>query len=362
MPIDCTKRLSLMTTRPMRSRSRYLLRQTLSLLFALLILDGDESLSADRFETIVSGAAARSLSPNDLYWVDNGKLLFLGRTVHTDNSLNRAPRDASLELLLWDTDLGRLTRLLDVSPDAQLCVGGRFVRLQFKRGTDLVVRSGLFGEPMVEEVHHGEEGRSLNPLTCREYDRRQVRARYGDRALPLISEGEYLLRPALRSNDPIRYVPNEQEPAIPVPQIPNRSVLSVPRWSEYLERYVFNAFRPRPDPTKGGRVWTLDRAGRAEEVVIPSGPWLASRVVALPIFNGWAFTSTATALNQRPDAAGIYVLRDDMATKVIGGLPHAFAVSSSGCIVAVSIDTRLLREALPIVHAINVCERGAPWH
>jgi hypothetical protein len=107
------------------------------------------------------------------------------------------------------------------------------------------------------------------------------------------------------------------------------------------------------------RAWTLDRQGRVEEIALPQGLWMASVVRAMPIAGGWAMTSNATAVGRRVDAAGVYLVRDGKATRVMSGLPHGYAVvSPNGCNVAVAIDVELKREARPKIRMINLCSRG----
>jgi len=307
-----------------------------------------------------SGVQARSLNEHDLYWLDNERVIFVG-WIPGEFRLEQGRRFPKIDLFVWNTTSGELRRHAELSTSARLCVVKRYVRVQFERDGKHFVRYGDYGiehETELDLQAHLDGILAVSPISCREYNPKLLRKRYGERALPLLDRGEYLDRSSVDHAEPMRYFPEDGSDPIPLRIIPNRYVLPAPRYSDYLNKYVFNELRPRVGPDTMARAWTVDKQGRVEEIVLPQGLWMASTVRAMPIEGGWVMTSKATAIGRRVDAAGVYLVRGEKATRVMSGLPHAYAVSPNGCNVAVAIDVELEREARPMIRTINLCSRG----
>jgi hypothetical protein len=314
-----------------------------------------------RYPSKDSGVLARSRGDTELHWLDNERIVFIGSKPGETRIENGRPFPKS-DLFVWNIRTGDIRRMAELSNRSRLCVSPGYVRYDFERDGVLYVRFVEFfaTHEMEADVQAMKDGiLAVSPVSCREYNPKLLKRRYGDWALPLLKPGEYLDKTSPHYVTPLRYFPEDGSDPIALPKIPNRDVIAIPRYSEYLGKYVFDELRRRSGTEFSQRVWLLDRKGNVEETVLPAGPWMAGSVRAMPGQGGWVMSSHALDLKGGFGAAGIYLVESGQAIRLITGYSHAFAVSSDGCKVATSIEVKPREEtARPRVWMIDLCAKG----
>lgn len=313
-----------------------------------------------RYPAKDSGMIARSADQHRLGWLDNQRIVFIG-SKPGETRIERGLKFPRNDLFTWNIATGEIRREAELSNTSGICIAPGHVRYHFERDGVAIVRFGEFGRTHENEVDVQAMNDGIlvvSPVSCREYNPKLLKRRYGDWALPLLERGEYLDKTSGHYLEPMRYFPPDGTDPIPLPKIPNRNVFPIPRFSEYLGKYVFEEMRSRSGSEYPQRMWLLDRNGNVEEMVLPAGPWMAGSVGAMPARDGWVMFSHAQGLKGGFGAAGIYLVQDKKATRLMTGYPHAFAVSPDGCKAAVAIETEARREtARPRVWMIDLCAK-----
>jgi hypothetical protein len=314
-----------------------------------------------RYPSKDSGILARGQDRHGLGWLDNERIVFIGSKLG-ETRIERGREFPRNDLFVWNIATGEIQRHAELSRTSGICVAPGYVRYHFERDGVPYVRFGVFGRTDEAEVdvQAMKDGiLALSQVSCREYNPKLLKRRYGDWALPLLEPGEYLDRTSGHYNEPMRYFPEDGADPISLPKIPNREVIAVPQYSTYLGKYVFNELRRRSGPEFTQRLWVLDRQGRVDVIVLPAGPWMAGTVRAMPALGGWVMRSHALNIGRGFGAAGIYLIEGKRVTRLMVGYPHAFAVSPDGCKTAVSIETEQRKEtARPRVWVIDLCAKG----
>lgn len=304
-----------------------------------------------------SGMLARARMDGEIYWLDNRQVVFIGFKEGDTRLDTHGQVLPKVGLFVWNTASGELRRHAELSSVASLCLSGGYVRFSFERGGQRFVRFGDFGsEREIElDVQAVQDGAlAVSPFSCREYNPKLLRGRYGANALPLVESGEYLDRAVRHDPGSMKYFPKDGSDPIAL-RIPHRNVLTIPRYSEYARKYVFRDIRSTIAVDIPAKFWLLDRSGVVQDLTLPQGLWLAGVVDAMPIHNGWVMTSTAIAFGRRPDASGLYHVGKTAPVRVMRGLPHSFAVSENGCKVAIAIDSDLREKTRPSLRMIDFC-------
>ena len=307
-----------------------------------------------------SGLLGRSGKPHDLYWLDSDRIIVIA-SKSGEMRVEKGNQFSRDDLFVWNVITDEVRREDTLSWGSELCVAPRYLSYLFERDGVRYIRFGKF--QLTHEVEFDEQAiadgiLALSRVSCKEYNPKWLVKRYGRWAIPLMEPGEYLDRTQGHFVEPMRYFPADGAESIPLPNIPNRNVIRTPRYSEYLNKYVFNELLTHFAESSRQRAWLLDRQGRVQEITLPSGPWMAGSIDALPAKSGWVFTSTAIAIGRRVDAAGIYLLRNQQVIRLISGYPHAFAVSPDGCKVAVALDRDSERMSRATIQMINLCSNG----
>jgi len=295
-----------------------------------------------------------------LYWVDDHTLLALGFFANRKNGkLN--DEDKTLRLMAWNTLSNEVVAESGIRNVSGLCVAPGFVRYQFERDGDYFVRFGAYGRTREKplDIQALKDGIvAVSPVSCREYNPKLLRLRYGQWSLPLLAPGEYLDRADLYNASLMRYFPKDGSEPVKLVGLPKRDIDRVPRYSRLLDRYVFAELRRRVAKDDVQRFWILDRRGNVEMFTMPAGPWMTGTTDAFPARSAWALVSKAIGLRGGYSAAGLYVVRKGKVSRVISGYPHAIAVTPSGCGVAVAIDVSgREEESRPMIMTVDLCIR-----
>lgn len=328
-----------------------------------------------------SGYVGRVQAMQDVYWVDNEQVLFLGwkagdEVVGEDGQI--VPKDG---IHVWNIKTGtilavdaQVSKVQSVcfqsaftwrnSPKGDLLTTQGYLRYVFGRGNSLYVGFGALYRSRIRELdgHALKEGSlAVSPLSCREFNPNQLKKRYGGNPLPLLEPGEYLDRTV---QDPsrapafLRYFPSDGGEAVVLKAIPTMEVVTTPRFSEYTQKYVFRELRRNTGPDSPMRMWMVDRTGTVEQTFLPSGPWMSGSPEAMPTRKGWFLTSTAVARASPGDGGG-YLISGARVSRLIAGWPRSYSISPDGCKVAISIsahDASVV--SAPTIGMINLCSKG----
>jgi hypothetical protein len=303
---------------------------------------------------------ARSQDRHGLNWLDDERIVFVG-SKPGETRIERGQELPRTDLYVWNVSTGAIRREAELSSTSGICVAPGHVRYHFERDGVSYVRFGEFSRTHEVEVdvQAMKDGiLAVSPVSCREYNPKLLKRRYGDWALPLLEPGEYLDRTSGQYAEPMRYFPSDGSAPIPLSKIPTRNVFPMPRYSEHLDKYVFNEQRNVTGSKIPARIWLLDRKGNTESASVRSGPWMAGYVELMPYRNGLVMSSRAGAFGGNEEAAGIYVVKDGQVALTKAGMPHAFVVSPDGCKVATSIDVDRKENARPTVWMIDLCAKG----
>jgi len=324
-----------------------------------------------------SGYVGRTVKFQDIYWVDNYQVLFVGRKPGVASHQQGGSAMARNWIHLWNLRTGKVEDHDESNGDIQkLCYRSAFswreapqrgvpieqgyVRYEFIRGERSYVRFGrLFAERESElDIQKVRDGvLRVSPLSCKEFKPAQIKSKFGANLLPLLDEGEYLDRSTQGGSSPqsMRYFPANGKRPITLEKIPTASVIPFPRYSEFARKYVFVEQRTQFGPNEKQKLWQLDRNGRTEKFEVFPGPWMQGSTDAMPIKTGLFVTSTA-ATNR---AGGGFEIVGEKVSKLIAGLPLSFAVSPDGCTVAISITAwGAVDSSAPSIKVIHVCSTG----
>jgi hypothetical protein len=335
------------------------LTQLLTLLTASQCIAQQIAASALKF--VDSGFVGRVVGLQDIYWIDDELVLFVGRKpgeIYVKSDGRRIPNNW---IHVWNINSGKVKseayavgeiRNLcyqsvfsrETLPKSLLPIEQGFVRYGFEREGVSYKRFGrLFVEREVEvDTRAIKDGLlAVSPISCREFNPAKLRNKFGVNPLPLLEPGEYLDRgtqPGYGAVQPLRYFPSEGHAPISLPNIPVGEVIATPRYSDYTKTYVFQDLRPTMGSEIPARLWLLSKAGAVEEYSIPTGPWMDGVVRAMPTRKGLFVTSTAIGRNS-PKAAGGYLISGTRAVQILSGLARSFSISPDGCRIAISIST-----------------------
>jgi hypothetical protein len=319
------------------------------------------SISDSQYGARASGAR------QDVYWLDNDRLVFIGVRPSERRNLKGAPYG----LFLWDLKTGRITQQDDVRiENADLCVYRGYIRLDYTsdygvppvsrawfvlEGTWGKLTKALINEQAREESRRNE--RFLNYHTCREYKPAELPPK-GLRVYPLLP-GEFISRD--RDAQPGEVVHPKYWPrhGSPVTLSLTAHDVGVARYSEYLNTYVLDEapFHFLFGETVVRRSWLLDRDGRTRDFTPPTGPWMRGSTSVAPTRRGLFLVSHAVS-GAGNGAAGGYLLDGAALKRVVSGLPTSFDVSPNGCRVALPIiQIRPDEPNSPSVTVVDLCSR-----
>jgi len=319
----------------------------------------EPTITKGKYQVKDSGIIARSQRSRELYWLDDQTVVAIG-FLSKNTSTKVTAGDSKFGLLVWNTVSDRVTVQSGLGAISSLCVAPGYVRHQVQRDGTQFVRYGVIGRTRekVLDVQAMKDGiLAVSPVSCREYNPKLLRQRYGRWSLPLLAPGEYLDQAAPYDGSSMRYFPEDGSTPVHLDEIPKRAIDPIPRYSSYLDSYLFAELRQRVATDVVQRFWILDRRGRVSEFTIPAGPWMTGATDALPAKSAWALISKAIELEGGHGAAGLYVARRGEVERVIIGYPHALAVAPSGCGVAVAIDVRVrAQNSSPTIMAIDLCK------
>lgn len=302
----------------------------------------------------------------DVYWLDNDRVLFIGTSPAAFIPPNPAALpNPSFDLYVWNLNAKSVKRHREGSPYSSLCVSKGHVRFEFDERGSRFVFEGPFGserlsplDPQVAEERRRNE-RAVNPYTCREYKWSEL-PRKGSRVIPLL-EDEYLSQdrePRIGEVIHWRFWPRKR-PSVILDMGPEP--IGVDRYSEYLDAYVLNEapFNYVFSDSVVRRAWLMDRNGGYRDFTPPTGPWMRGSTYVAPTRRGLFLISHAVRAGGNGDAGG-YLLDGGKLKRVIEGLPTSFAVSPDGCRVALPIS-QVSRDKpnLPFVKIVDLCSKGS---
>lgn len=310
-------------------------------------------------EIIDSGYFGRTSGAQDIYWLDNSRIIFIGYRpgefrIENEQKMPRA------DLVVWNTTTRHITKHADVTTTSWLCSSRGFVQYGFIQGGIRYVRAGEFGKEHETE----EDVRRLppvelsahSPISCRDYDPSELKKWYGSNPVPLLEPGEYLDRTHARGSETMRYFPGGGRSPISLSSIPTRSVMTMPRYSPYLDKYVFQELRFSIGPDIPHNLWLLDRRGEVTHMGIPVGPWMDGSVEVMPVVHGSVMRTKAIVVGRGVGAAGVYLVNGGKPRRLLVGAPYSMAASPDGCKVAVSVNTDWgTPSSQPRIMFINLC-------
>lgn len=324
-----------------------------------------------------SGYSGRRSNAQDVYWIDNESAIFVGRR-RSGAGADNGGADAKHWLHVWavqtnvvqpvDEEGGSIRELCFNSIYAWeqkprgVPVERGYVRYTFDRGGNTYKRFGrLFGEREALLDSRAIRGGvvSVNPISCREFNPRELRVGVVGDVIPLLRENEYLgfLRPNGATSISLQYFPSSGSPPKALAGIPYEAVLKAPRYSEYARKYVLQDLRATTGHDVLARVWLFDREGEVEALVVPPGPWAQGVLRGMPTRKGVFFTSTAVS-NASVGAAGAYLAERGTVSKLLSGFPRSFAISPDGCRVVISIGSYDGEMAAPDIRLVQICSTG----
>jgi hypothetical protein len=298
---------------------------------------------------------------SDIYWLDNKRVIVLGAQSEA------VPKEREYKLYVWDVEHRTITVHHDGGePYATLCVHRGYVRYGYRRGTNgYVVFSGDFGHETtaVRDLFQEREGSQrdkekpeVNSFSCTEYFRSRLQ-KLGSNVVPLVG-GDYAAQDDGRGGTRrVQWIffPADKPP---IPLGMQYDSLLFKRFSEYGEGYVV---RDMPShyvfsPKIAQRYWLVTRQGQITDINIAAGPWFKGSVSVMPARGGNVMFSHAVDVKAN-GAAGVYWVDQSGVSKLVEGLPSSFAVSPDGCRVAFGISDFAKRPLVPLVKAIDVCEK-----
>jgi hypothetical protein len=313
-----------------------------------------------RFPAKESGMLAGGGGDSTVQWIDNERIIFIGARpgeTRVEDGVERPKND----LHIWNTTSGAISREAEFSLHSHLCVAPDYFRADYRRGGVSYVRAGKPGLTMEArlDVDAYKAGvLAVSPVSCREYNPKQLAKRHDGWALPLLGPGEVIDRASPDAASVLRYFPSQHSRPVELSRIPNHDVDPFSKFSYHLNKYVLGEIRGNLSAQATERVWLLDRKGAVEEVVIPAGPWMAASIKNHPTRAGWVVSSRARGFARDMGAAGIYLIRDGTASRFVTAYPYALAVSPDGCKLAAAIELKREEKARPMLWLVDLCARS----
>jgi hypothetical protein len=343
----------------MKSRALALLFAVALTLFAAC--EGQYVTAASGVEIKRSGILAQG-SPvvETVYWTDDTHVLVIGVRPGVFEALPGGKKTLKNFLMQWDTTTGDVKTLTEVGEYSGLCYDRGYVRYGFRTGQRLTVKAG----PLGNEVDISSSLSSadmndirVNPFSCREYNERELRTKFGTGIWPLREEHGYWggREDALQKKMSV-YIKTvngvTQELLVPI-------LGPVPRWSEYAGAYVFKRSEDLFSKTKTtGKMWLLMPDGQTKEFDIPAGPWFGGSTGYGTTRRGIFMYSHALENLGNGDAGGYLLQNGGKPERFIEGYIYAFGVSPDGCKIALNIGLHPGSRRGPEMVMADVCVKG----
>ena len=306
-----------------------------------------------------------------IFWLDDNRLLYEGY----EPNLKWVRKGDGKEVVkkgVYVLDLLRDKHVRHADAEGFLCYRDGFVRylLSYDGNSRVaIVREGKFGEE--RDVVHDRKAQSpsisLNPLTCLDYDRREI-SRISDYSAPLLPRHGVLEFGRRDRDKTIEYYPARVHPpqpgepsTLPIDgqAIGGRQIAYFEFSDTYIVGYRAPSFAPRNQWPNGAShyVYTLIPPKEVQEIRIPGGPW--SDQIPLRHFSltsvGIVFAGGTIKGRPGQENVGLYLVRNSNVIKIASGLLNGVGVSPSGCKLAVAMQTLLKSPDPSIIRVFDFC-------
>lgn len=337
-------------------------------------------------------STGHAASARGFRWIDDTKVLFLANDRELSQYEKRADKlvmtKAVPTIHLWDVRAGKIDRYRKEPLADYLCAVDGQVSFGLKRGEEMVIVEGRYGEEHERQLAAPRDETSrLNRYTCKRYRYGDLPRRHGGRAIPVREEHGVLERSGGNAVDawvpPFRWwnhtAGGSREIAFPQEHISDPLA-----YSYQAKGYLFRKDGGRAEVGMTNRLYVwLPETNSVRTLNIPgSANWAAMSHVTLTREGllGVSFLPGAGRQNARdPGPAGIYFFSGppigDFMTgpsatskrasgplvveQIIRGLTEEISdVSPDGCLVAVVVDPWNESRTPVRLQAIDVCNRG----
>jgi len=310
-----------------------------------------------------SGYEGASSGRSTVAWIDNDRVLFVSTGPLLSSGEPR--RSGTRGLYLWDTRSGNVKRYYE--PVQGFCFADGMLRYWGDEDGSVYEYAGRIGEERkhiyAEADYPRRNGWHLNPLTCEYYRDEKLPAGEGVFFRPLRAGDGYLGGGTATGSNFTIFLPHGSNEYRKL-ELPTRS--SMVGYSELQHAYVLREAPPYLvlDSAVDRRFWLFSvNDVHVQPLVIPAGPWLRgdiSFVFLTP--SGVVFTSHAAGKPDRDGrpttgAAGVYMLSDRVAKRIMAGYPYSAAITADGCKVVTSIAPRAMAGQPAAVKFVDVCAK-----
>jgi len=299
----------------------------------------------------MSSSIVRPVFPTgdqNLAWLDDERVLFEGldRELRDPVETNQGVRVAMRGLYIWNIRTNEVIRYTREALRSFLCFADGHVSYSVYRDGKVVRMEGPFGREQ-EVVPTSAVSLSLNPFTCRSYDRAALpKPKIGGGIEPLRPEHGWIEHTG--NSTWFRGVDGKVTQIVDA----GRPIGTVrpQKYSSYAQQYIF--WRPP-------QTWLVASGGALLQQPRPAGTPSEGRLE--PAHQGKTLLRSPR-LNVRadwdPGEAGLYVYGANGGSpeRVLTGLIRAMQVHSRGCLVAAIVDPWDREGREHQVKAANVCE------
>jgi hypothetical protein len=331
------------------------------------------------FVLVTSAALATSHAPareivdtgllgrGEVHWIDNERILFAGyEGSGSDTDSTKTP--GRTRLYTWNWSTRQAAAHADLPEADYICYSNGFISYAVLKNGARYIREGKLGAEAERQWVPSAPGSKIdrNDITCKDLDFGAAGNVYpGFLFIPLRSGDGYYgwKRTDSSAEESLMYFlpagAKKKPIALPIKAGEKRRI----SYSEHRAAYVIERSelsKRDKDKVPGGKVWLLFPSGKVSEVQIPDGPWLRATWGYAPTRKGWVVASRATGRKSNFDAgdAGIYLVSDKKAERLITGFPGIPAVSPDGCRIASVVNPLTGPGLRATLRVINLCKQG----
>ena len=317
-----------------------------------------------------------------IYWLDDERVLFNG--AHPDEVSVRGDghREWRHANYVWSLRENRITKLADAQR-ASLCYSEGFVRYEQFQGDELVVKSGVLGEEKeVERLPNRGIGRARykhvgwdTDISCGQYLPQTSLELRGHKVALGKGDGFLYLGDGTPSSltEPVLYFPDGQETGTALPiqrwQLRPATVLRIRPTHTYL---VYGPYRRGhlggivacPETRHERNLYILTVDGSIKTIVVPALEPLRCYTRRFDLARDGVLAFSGGGHSTDLDRGRLYLLAESTLFEVVRGVVTDYAVSPSGCRIAVGIGSKDDRGRPPNptyrghLKVINLCSQG----
>jgi hypothetical protein len=265
-----------------------------------------------------------------MVWMDDDNVLLAGAKMLNTRDAEGRQHSGPSAVYRWNIRSGDVAESMRTKGGAGLlCYDRGYIHVASLDGEYRVVREGPIGQE--KEIVYKRRGKSpfagsFNPYDCRH--RQTPAATQPDLAVITVLRQDHGFIEA-RHSAFFLVRPSGQRT-----RLENfHGAAGGPRFSEFLNAYVFQNGGGDLSSTADKHVWAIGIDGSVTDYALPKGPWLGGATRAMPVRGGVAIFSPNILAN----AEGVYLARGGRVEMLVKGYVGSFAVSPYGCNVAVSI-------------------------